>query len=101
MPLINQYFAVLFWATPRSGFDVVKKNVIMNLFREVMMSTSPTDQVSKERFDLFEKKNDGLVIYEEVIETDLENPDVESDIMPVIKSKHPSAKYIAMMPVSA
>lgn len=95
----KQFFTVLFWANPKSGFDVAKKNIIMGIFRDALVNIDHPDQVSPERFKVFEEKNEGMVIYEEVIETDVEEPSIESDVMPVIKSKYPSARYIAMIPI--
>ncbi len=98
---IKQQFSVLFWSVPKSGFDVARKNTVLNLFKEILENSIDPDSWDPEKMKRFEEVNDGLVIYEEVIETDKKNPDVEKEIMPVIRKKYPGAKFIALRLISA
>lgn len=91
----KQFYRVLFWAFPRSGFDLAQKNTIMKLFRDTL-----SDEMSSEQLKRFEEKNEGLVVYEEVIESDELDPDPDREVMPIIKKKFPDAQYIVMIPIT-
>lgn len=91
----KQLYRVLFWAFPKSGFDLARKNTIMSMFRETL-----PDEMLSEQLKRFEEKNDGLVIYEEVIESDDTDPDPDREVMPIIKKKFPDAQYIVMIPIT-
>lgn len=91
----KQFYRVLFWAHPRSGFDLVKKNTIMKLFKDTL-----SDEMSNEQLKRFEERNEGLVVYEEVIESDELDPDPDREVMPIIKKRFPDARYIIMIPIT-
>lgn len=92
-------FTVLFWANPKSGLDVIKKNTILPILRTVLSDMMKTDKSFPERMKRFEEKNDGLVIYEEVIETDCVPLDIDREVMPLILDKYPNARFITMLPL--
>lgn len=91
----KQLYRVLFWAFPRSGFDLAKKNTIMKLFKDTL-----SDEMSNEQLKRFEEKNEGLVVYEEVIESDDADPDPDREVMLIIRKKYPEARYIVMLPIN-
>lgn len=96
---IRYLYTVLFWAAPKSGFDVVSKNLLMRLFKEALNEVGDADPHHAEKMQRFEEDNDGLIIFEETVESDkpISNPD--TDIMPVIRKRYPNARYIMMIPV--
>ncbi len=97
----KQQYTVLFWANPKSGLDVIKKNTILPILRTVLSDMMKMDRSFPERMKKFEEKNEGLVIYEEVIETDRVPVDINQEVMPLIKHKYPNARFISMIPLVA
>lgn len=91
----KQFYRILFWAHPKSGFDLARKNSIMRLFRDTL-----PDEMSSEQLKRFEEKNEGLVVYEEVVESDNTDLDPDKDVMPIIHKKYPDARYIIMIPIT-
>lgn len=94
----KQQFTILFWASPKSGLDVIKKNTILPVLKTVLSDTMKADKSFTEKMKKFEEKNEGLVIYEEIIETDRVPVDVDQDVMPIIMHKYTNARFISMVP---
>jgi len=95
---IKYLYTVLFWACPKSGFDLIKKNAVMKILKEALLEFAEKDIDSK--IEGFESKNEGLVTYEEVIESDtlILNPELE--VMPIIRKKYPEAQFINIYPLT-
>jgi len=93
-------YNILFWAYPKSGKDVAKKSAMMRIFKEVMTTVHGHEPYFEDKFERFESNNEGLVVYDEVIESDIEIFYPEDGIMPVIREKYPEAKFIQMLPVT-
>jgi hypothetical protein len=89
-------YTIVFWALPKSGFDVAKKNAILRLLKEKSLD----DINLRTKLELFESKHEGLVIYGEVIESDELITDPEISIMPIIQEKYSEATYIILIPMS-
>jgi hypothetical protein len=93
-------YNILFWAYPKSGFDVAKKSTMMRIFKDVMSTVHGEEPNFNEMFDRFESRNDGQVVYDKVVESDKEVIDPEEEVMPVIRERYPEARFIQMLPVT-
>jgi hypothetical protein len=93
-------YMILFWACPKSGFHIAHKNKAMRSFKEFLMGISSYDPHVEAKIKRFEEDNEGLVIYDEVIESDTFVVDPEIEIMPIIRDRYPKAKYIMMLPMA-
>jgi hypothetical protein len=92
---------ILFWACPKSGFHIAHKNEAMRLFKEFIMGVSSCDPCIEAKIKRFEEDNEGLVVYDEVIESSISVVDPEIEIMPIIRDRYPKAKYIMMLPMAS
>jgi hypothetical protein len=98
---IKYLYMVLFWSIPKSGYDVIKKNSIMDILKNLMINSSDDDSHFEEKIKMFESENEGLVVYHEIIESDSIVLDPEIEIMPLIKERYPGAKLIKIQHMSA
>lgn len=96
---IKNVYSVIFWANPKSGFDLMRKNAILSMLRDVTNEFSENDPHIEDKIQSFEAENDGMVIYDEVIESDTLITDPETEVMPLIRKKYPEAKYVIMIPM--
>lgn len=96
----KQLYNILFWAYPKSGHDLAKKNRMMRIFKEVMNDIHEHEPHFGDKLDSFESRKKGFVVYDEVIESDNEVFDPEVEVMPVIRNKYPEAQFIQMLPIS-
>lgn len=92
-------YTILFWAHPKSGFDVIKKNDILKLFREIAGDVLSSDPTLINKLLQFEIEHEGLVLYSETLESDRSIIDPEVEVMPIIRQAYPEAKYIIMLPL--
>lgn len=93
-------YMVLFWGIPKSGYDVIKKNSIMDILKDLMINISEDDPHFEEKIKMFESENEGMVVYHEIVESDSIVLDPEIEIMPVIRKRYPKAKLIKMQHMS-
>jgi hypothetical protein len=92
-------YMVLFWACPKSGFDVAKKNEAMKMFKEMIRNKYPSDPDIEGRLKSFEENNDGLVVFDEVVESDTRVIDPDTEIMPIIRKRYSEARCILISPM--
>ena len=90
-------YAVVYWAYPRSGFDVIKKNMVMSIFKEMVKDIQPDSAIKTE---IFAAEHEGFVTYDIVIESDKRITDAEFEIMPLIRKEYPEAKLLLAIPMS-
>jgi hypothetical protein len=93
-------YTILFWAYPKSGFDIIKKNDILKLFREIAGEALSGDPDLINKLLQFESEHEGLVLYNETIESNTEIVDPEIEVMPTIQKAYPEANYIIMLPLT-
>jgi hypothetical protein len=84
-------YLVQCWITPRSGFDIVKKNRITELFRSIIADTFSDDKHAEESVKNFERSHEGLVLEPLVVESDTVIVDAEKEILPEIQKTYPGA----------
>lgn len=97
---IKNVYSVIFWANPKSGFDLMRKNSILKMIREVSNEFSFKDPHLEDKIQSFEAECKGMVIYDEIIESDTLISNPETEVMPLIWEKYPEAKYVIMIPIS-
>ena len=88
-------YLVQCWIRPRSGFDLSRKNLIMEMFREIMVNSYPNDEELNKAVKAFEKESEGLIVEPLVIETDHEIMNCEEELMPEIRKNYPEAKMLS------
>ena len=84
-------YLVQCWITPRTGFDLAKKNRIMSLFKSIMEETFPEDVNVEDAMRKFSESHDGLILEPLVIESDTEIVDPKKEVLPEIQKKYPEA----------
>jgi serine phosphatase RsbU (regulator of sigma subunit) len=84
-------YVVHCWVHPRSGFDLVKKNRVMELFRSVMEDAFDEDDEVERAVKKFEKSHEGLVLERICMESDTEIIDIQKEVLPVIQKEYPDA----------
>jgi len=82
------------WIYPKSGFDLARKNRIMQLFKEMLSEEVPDQDALDRAVERFEREHEGMILEPMVIESDKELEDVERELMPEILRKYPEAKFL-------
>ena len=97
------------WVRPSSGHDVVRKNRIMSLLKEIAslksfqemardvfpVDVEVTDKKFQSAIQRFEEQHEGLVVEPLVLESDNEITDAEKELLPEIQKKYPEAKIFS------
>jgi len=86
------------WIYPKSGYDIIRKNKIITLFKEVLLQVMPEETKKEINIDdLIEKfceKHNEMVLEPLVLESDTDVLDPEKELMPEIWKKYPEAKLL-------
>jgi hypothetical protein len=89
-------YLVKCWVRPQSGFDLARKNKIMNLFKSFLSEAFSERESIDKAVEEFEKEHDGMVIEPLVIETDSAITDAEVQILPEIQKAYPDAVLLSV-----
>lgn len=84
-------YLVQCWITPRSGFDIIKKNRIMEFFRAVVSEALSDESRVAESIKKFEESHEGLILEPLIIESDMEIVGVQRELLPEIRKTYPGA----------
>jgi len=97
----NKYlYIIYFWQNPKSGHDIIRKNMFMNFLKETTLDIFGKDPHLTSSIKEFESRNSGMVINHKIVESDFEIIDAEEEIMPLIRENNPEAKYIRFKLIS-
>jgi hypothetical protein len=92
---------VAYWAYPTSGFDLAKKNTLMQQFKTIMLKVHEEDPNIKEGLDAFEDKHSEKVLHFYLIESDTKLTNPKIDVYPVIHEQHSEAEIATVKDVTA
>jgi len=84
-------YMVLCLIKPKSGFDLARRNKVMDMFKEAVADSYPHLEEMTKKFD---DQSDGMIFEPFVMETDREIANCETELMPEIRKNHPEAKLL-------
>lgn len=93
-------YRVLFWAYPKSGFDVMKKNIVVGMFKQFIDQLAKDDPEINEKLSSFFKEHEDKATFIEIIESDEEIKDPMIEVLPILQEKYPGAEIAAVIPFS-
>ena len=95
-------YLVQCWITPRSGFDIVKKNRVLEFFRSVVSEALSDEYRAEESIRNFEESHEGLILEPIIVESDTEVMNAQKEILPEIQKVYPGAVIFSctLIPVS-
>jgi len=88
--MIHKYL-VQCWIAPKSGFDIVKKNRIMEFFRSVAYEVLSGEKHAEESIKSFEESHEGMILEPLIVESDVEIIGVQKELLPEIRKTYPGA----------
>jgi Zn ribbon nucleic-acid-binding protein len=87
-------YKVIFWAYPKSGFDVIKKNVSIQIFKKFLETAFGHNECLERDIDTLFKIHEDKVPIIEIVELDFSIKDADKEILPIIQKMHSGVKNI-------
>lgn len=85
-------YMVQCWIRPRSGFDLARKNQVINTFRQAAEGTLGDSESVGRAIALFEKDHEGMVLEPLIVDLPDNCPNPKEALIKAARTKYPEAE---------